>query len=71
MSNTTECHFCGDRFLRDVYDEYTEEVGEILPRLVGPAQLDSDHETVLIHPDCAPRGWETIQMGEDPDWMMA
>ena len=68
MSTTDNCHFCGDRFLRDEYDEYKEDVGEIIERHIGPNDIP---DSKLIHPDCAPRGWETIQMGEDPDWMPA
>lgn len=66
MASTTDnCHFCGDRFLRDVYDEYTEEVAEIISR--NP--LAEVH--VLVHPDCCPNGYESIQMDQDPEWIPA
>ena len=63
QENMNECYFCGAEFLRDKFDDYTEEVGEFWS--------DKLQDSVLAHPDCTPRGVEAILMGEDPDWKLA
>lgn len=61
--NLDECYFCNERFLRDRYGDYSEEVGEFWHK--------EKQDTVLGHPDCTPLGIETILMEQDPVWSMA
>jgi hypothetical protein len=62
------CAFCQALLKQDADDNYLEDVGEIISRRASANPLP---DSVLIHPDCAPRGWDAIQQGHDPEWIPA
>lgn len=57
------CAFCQQGLKKDKQGMYKEEVGEFWSEEL--------QNSVLGHPDCTPRGIDTIQNGQDPEWSMA
>ena len=60
----SECYFCGAKFAKDKYGEFTEEVAELWNK--------KKQDSVLAHVDCMPVNIEDLQFGAGhEEWAMA